>query len=355
MGNRSEENSIPSLSISPGTIIDSATQLFAKVTEEEAEITGEDLLRAEIKEIPFLVEQLFQQVGLACLAGSSDTGKSTLLRQLAIGIVKGDDSFLGFKLNAKHKSVIYVSTEDDKNATSYLLRKQFGKGRVELLKGLRFIFDTENLLGELAKRLSRKPADLVIIDCFADSFKGKLIDTQEIRTFLHPFQEIAVKHQCLILFLHHTGKRTEHAEPSKNNLLGGQGFEAKMRVVIELRQDLADPSLRHFCIVKANYLPARDKRESTVLKFDPENFIFELTGDSTPFELLIRNDNEDKDKSNWERAKELKDKGFSYEEIAKAIAYRSKGSVSKLFDRAKKKGWDQGVSGIVSTGNEGNK
>ena len=64
----------------------------------DAEITGEYLLQANIEQIPCLVEPFLQQVGLACLAGSSDTGKSSLLRQLAISIVTGapeGDSFLG--------------------------------------------------------------------------------------------------------------------------------------------------------------------------------------------------------------------------------------------------------------------
>ncbi|MBK7223175.1 MAG: hypothetical protein IPH94_18245 [Saprospiraceae bacterium] len=44
-------------------------------TESNSEITGEQLLLSEIKEIPTLVSPFLQQTGLACLAGSSDTGK----------------------------------------------------------------------------------------------------------------------------------------------------------------------------------------------------------------------------------------------------------------------------------------
>lgn len=123
---------------------------------------------------------------------------------------------------------------------------------------------------ELDRRLTRQPADVVIIDCFSDAFGGDLKDTQKIRSYLHPYQELALKHQCLILFLHHTSKRTEAYEPSKHNLLSGQGFEAKMRLVIELRADISDPTIRHLCIVKGNYLPGNMKRESYVLRFDEE-------------------------------------------------------------------------------------
>lgn len=320
------------------------------IQQAETETTGEKLLLTEIKEIPTLVYPFLQRTGLACLAGSSDTGKSSILRQLAVAIVTGENNFLGFQINAKHRSVIYVSTEDLERETAYLLSRQTQRYKPELLKGLRFVFDIENLYNELDKRLSNKPADLVIIDCFADAYGSDLKDTQRIRTYLHPFQELAQRHECLILFLHHTGKRTENFEPSKNNLLSGQGFEAKMRLVIELRADLLNPLHRHLCIVKGNYLPASHKKESYVLQFDEQNFVFSNTGERMPFELLVKQTDTDNSKAKYEQAKELKEQGYSYEQIANAIGYNSKGSVSKLFDKAKKNGWDNSVS----TGNEGN-
>jgi RecA-family ATPase len=324
------------------------------IQQAETETTGETLLLSEIKEIPTLVFPFLQQTGLACLAGSSDTGKSSILRQLAVAVVTGEPDFLGFPINARHRSVIYVSTEDLERETAYLLSRQAQRYKPELLKGLRFVFDIENLYNELNKRLNNKPADLVIIDCFADAYGGDLKDTQRIRTYLHPFQELAQKHQCLILFLHHTGKRTENFEPSKNNLLSGQGFEAKMRLVIELRADPLNPLHRHLCIVKGNYLPASYKKESYVLQFDEQNFIFSNTGERMPFELLVKQPDTNNSKVKYEQAKELKEQGYSYEQIANAIGYNSKGSVSKLFDKAKKNGWDNSVSIGVSIGNEGN-
>lgn len=308
------------------------------------EIPGDELLKSDIQEVPTLVHPFLQQTGLACLAGSSDTGKSSILRQLAVNIVAGESHFLGFQITAKHRSAIYVSTEDLERETAYLLSRQTAIYRPEIFSDLRFLFEIENLFSELDKGLSAKPADLVIIDCFADVYGGDLKDTQRIRTFLHPYQELAQKHQCLILFLHHTGKRTENFEPSKNNLLSGQGFEAKMRLVIELRSDLLNPNNRHLCIVKGNYLPAKFKKESYLLKFDEANFTFYNTGERIPFELLAKQNDSDNSKAKFEQAKELKEQGYTYEQIANQIGYNSKGSVSKLFDKAEKNGWNQTVS-----------
>jgi hypothetical protein len=45
------------------------------------------------------------------------------------------------------------------------------------------------------------------------------------------------------------------------------------------------------------------------------------------------------EKSKYSMAKTLKEKGVGYDEIAKEIGYESKGSVSKLFEKAKTNGW----------------
>ena len=313
----------------------------SETEQQDGLITGEQLLLMPYEKMPTLIEPILQQTGIACLAGSSDTGKSTLLRQLVIAIVTGATEFLGFLINAVYRSAIYVSTEDLESETIYLLKRQASKYTPDQLKGLRYIFGNEDeLKDKLDEALTMKPADIVVIDCFSDGFPADLKDTQRIRAYLNTFQDLAQKHKCLILFLHHTGKRTQNLEPSKDNLLSGQGLEAKMRVVIELRADLMNPAFRHLCIVKGNYLPANYKRESFVLQFDEPNFHFTNTGERVPFELLVKSPNTDQKKEKWKQAKDLKDKGHKYEAIAEILGYKSKGSVSKLFDEAEIQGWD---------------
>lgn len=352
------DNSFEQTKLSPELIKADTGKLIHQGDDASIEVTGEKLLQMGITEIPCLIEPIFQQVGLACLAGGSDMGKSTLARQLAIAIVTGEPDFIGFKINAKHLSVIYVSTEDLEREIGCLLHRQSKKYQPEQLRNLRFILSAKieigNLRMELDKVLSNKPADLVIIDAFADTLNGDLKDTQKIRAHLQPYQDLAQNYQCLIVFLHHTSKRTENFEPNKNNLLSGQGLEAKMRLVIELRADLMNPAHRHLCIVKGNYLPARMKRESHVLQFNEETLTFINTDDRVPFELLAKNSTSDNGKAKYKRAKELKEQGYTHERIAKDIGYGSKGSVSKLYQRAKDEGWDNDVSDTVSNGNEGN-
>ena len=186
------------------------------------------------------------------------------------------------------------------------------------LKGLRFIFDIDNLLSKIEEQLKKSPADCVIIDAFADVYDGDINAVNRVRTFIQGFSGLAQRYECLIIFLHHTGKRTEALIPSKDNLLGSQGFEGKMRMVAELRQDPKDLDIRHLCIVKGNYLPQDIKQASFVLHFTGESMTFQNTGNRTEFKHLVKRALVDS--SNWEIAREtsceLRRNGHSIREIA---------------------------------------
>ena len=293
---------------------------LAKTKHETDEVKGAytatELLLRNNQTLPCLVDPIIPKNGVVSLAGGSDTGKSSFLRNLTIQVVTGSEEFLGWKLNTIHKRAIYVTTEDDDVAISYLLlkaNKSIGLSP-ENFQRLTFIFDTQNLIEKLDSMLSNNKSDLIIIDTFTDLYGKNMNETNQIRTFLNEYSQLAQKHKCLIIFLHHTGKRTEELEPSKNNLLGSQGFEAKMRTVFELRLDPLDANKRHLCIVKANYLPREYKTESFVLLFD-EYLLFTMTDERVPFEeLKSSNKNELKDKVH-----NMHKKGMTQIEISKEL------------------------------------
>lgn len=274
------------------------------------------ILKEKKPNIPYLVDTLFQQTGVVSIVGSSDTGKSSFLRQLATSIVHGDTDFLGFKINAKHKRVIYVSTEDDGINMAHLLALQnVNNIPAETYHGLGFIFDSDDHLKKIERTLKKFPADCVIIDAFADLFEGDMNQTNKVRSYLNKFAVLSVKYKCLFIFLHHTGKRTEYLEPSKNNTIGSQGFESKMRLMIELRKDFSDPTIRHMCIVKGNYLPEEFKDSSYVLKF--ENMRFSNQNRRVPFDQLGKPDA--KPNIQKEKAIEYKMQGNSINKIVELL------------------------------------
>ncbi|MBO6607409.1 AAA family ATPase [Psychroserpens sp.] len=288
-----------------------------------------ELFDRQTNEIPCLIEPILPSVGICALAGSSDTGKSSLLRQMAISITLGKKNFLGFNINSIHQSVIYISTEDDDIAISYLINKAQNDESYnvdELNDELIFITQISGLWSKLNDILSVKKVDLIVVDSFTDLYSNSMNDSNQVRGFLNRFNALAYNHHCLVLFLHHVGKRTEGLKPSKHNLLGSQGFEAKMRVVLELRKDNCNSTLRHLCVLKGNYLPEAFKEESFVLKFN-ENMLFSYTQERVLFSKLNSS-------TNWKLEcdiRELSEKGYKQVEIAKKLKI-SQPTVSRVLN-----------------------
>lgn len=246
---------------------------------------GAELLNMGITEMPSLVKPIIPKVGVVALAGTSDIGKSRLLLQLCTDIVL-NDKFLGFTIDAKHKSVIYVPTEDDHYAISNRLQVHVGVDE-EKIGRLRFLFSTEHLLTTLDEMLTKQKADAVVIDTFTDLYSGEMNQVNKVRAYMNDFYQLAIKHGCVVIFNHHTVKRSEENPPNKNNLIGSQGFEGKARLVMELRQDYSDSKKRHLCIVKGNYIKDEHKKSSFEMLFD-EKTGFTLTGQRVPFEQLAK-------------------------------------------------------------------
>lgn len=238
-----------------------------------------DALELINTEIPFtakLLDPYLQRVGLASVVGSSDTGKSTFLRQLAISIALGKKEFLNLKLHPKTNKVIYVSSEDDRYSTKDAIDKQLktllAGSKKEDLKNLSFVFETEDLYSKLKKRLKDNPVDLIVIDAFADIFSKEINSNTAVRSFLMKYHRLAIANECLIIFLHHNSKRSDHFAPSKDNIIGSQAYESKMRCVLEIRGTKGIK--RDLILLKCNFLPSSLKQEIITLELN-ENLVFE--------------------------------------------------------------------------------
>ena len=290
-------------------------------------VSGYSMLSKPQQSIDYLLHPILPRTGVAALVGTSDSGKSTLLRGLAMAVASGAKSYLSFPLNIYRRRAIYVATEDDESAISALMFKQIAElgTSSEEYSTLDFIFQTDNLLHTLDATLTERPADLVVIDAFADLYTGPMNENNRVRTFLNSFSQLAQKHSTLFLFLHHTGKRTETFAPSKHNAIGSQGFEAKMRLVMELRPDLEQHDIRHLCIVKGNYLPQQYKHDSFVLRFT-EGLNFVDTGERVPFEML-RERTPEKEDERLEQMRAMRAQGMSFRQIAEAVGFKDGSTV----------------------------
>lgn len=236
-------------------------------------ISGYDLLMRPNLEMETLWKPFLPFGTLALLYGASDTGKSMFLRNLALAVVAGKQSFCGFELRPKHRAALYLATEDDDGLTATALRAaQYELDNIHDAKRLQFAFDAD---ADIAAILTREPVDLVVIDAFTDVMQqGKLNDAQDVRRIVSYYAGIAKKHKCAVILLHHSSKRAEDLSPSKHNGVGSQSLQAKCRAAYEFRTDNDDPLLRHFCCTKGNFLPWEYKHQSFVLRFHEETLTF---------------------------------------------------------------------------------
>ena len=288
-------------------------------------VNGFDMLSKPRESLDCLLDPILPRTGVAALVGTSDSGKSTLLRGLAMAVASGRKSYLGFELRPLHRRAIYIATEDDEDALSTLMQRQIEELCLpkEAFSTLDFIFDTENLLDTLDRNLEERPADLVIVDAFADLYTGPMNENNRVRSFLNCFSQLAHKHSTLFIFLHHTGKRTESLAPSKHNAIGSQGFEAKMRLMMELRPDPERHDIRHLCMVKGNYLAEEYKHDSFELRFTA-GLNFEATGERVPFaRLKERIADEDSERDRIELMRAMREEGMTYQQIADELGYKS--------------------------------
>lgn len=91
---------------------------------------------------------------------------------------------------------------------------------------------------------------LTIIDVFSDIFTGDPNNNIQVKSFLKKYKNLAHKYNTSFLLVHHIGKRTEKLAPSKNNIIGSQGYESFMKSAFELRADQYDKNKRHLRIIK---------------------------------------------------------------------------------------------------------
>lgn len=301
--------------------------------------TALELITYSGEEDKQLLEGVFEKTGLACIAGSTDTLKSMLLRDLVFSISQEEEIFISFKLNLVHFKAIFVSTEDGVTNTRRLLRTQT-EGLVDpTLERIRFIFNPENVLSEIESHLKKELVDVIVIDCFGDIFMGDSIKSNEVRHFLNQFQNLSEQYQCLIIFLHHTNKRSEFGAPSKHNINGGQAFQAKMRTVVELRRDPRNEDIRHFCIVKGNYLKEIQKNKSFILHFDQDNLRFTSKGERAEYDSLYEKDIDYSKINKYQSASDLKKSGLKNKDIAAQLEC-SEPTISRLLKEGQSKGWD---------------
>jgi len=98
--------------------------------------------------------------------------------------------------------------------------------------------------------------------------------------------------------------------PSKDSIIGSQSFEAKMRVVLELRQNKSNEKQKEMWVLKSNFLEPKYKNRSYVLEFT-DSLTFNNTGHRTSKQSGAKSNNLEL----INKVLEYHKKGLSYRQI----------------------------------------
>lgn len=277
---------------------------FVDVEDEEImrrrRFTANYLVNTKIDENFWLWDGYIPYRDISGLAGPADVGKSSLLRQLALEVIRRSKDFLGAKLNVRSGRVIYISTEDGIHATAAALKTMMKVHDVtkEQRDNLVFIFDVEDVEKEINSMLIDPHVDLIIVDCLGDVFSGNVNEQNSIRQYFKPIKALAERYECAVLFLHHNVKGSEKAVPDKNKMVGSQAIAGKMRSVMELRLgDMLNERL--LSLIKGNYVSADAKSAATSLIFDRESLLFSRGNRKVQLSSLAANKASKFDKDVW--------------------------------------------------------
>lgn len=226
--------------------------------------TADILVRNALNVIPHLWYPYFPSTALVGISGASEAGKSTFARQLALAICNGDSDFLTKPLNLKHKSIIYISTEDEEVSMGVLIKKQTASTYKDGLPRFRAGMNVVNAVDYLEKELKKQKADLVVIDVWSDLYGESPNDFSKVRRDLNKYAKLSRKFKTCICIIHHNTKHSRDNEPSKTNLNGSQAIEAKLRTLLELRVN--PDNVRQLSVIKGNYIPFFLKKRRLMLK-----------------------------------------------------------------------------------------
>lgn len=260
--------------------VEQIKQLEAISKDQGGFVTANQVASREFSNDVFLLEPLFVKGELNILMGSSDTGKSTFLRNLADAISLRKSTYGGCPLSVKTGKTLIVSMEDGEWAVNRYYNS-FRKELVthEALDNIHFVFDFDQSIMECLRGLVKLHSyDAILIDSYSDVYEGRSANDQaETRSFMKAFSRLAKDTGASVIFLHHLNKAAKDYLVTKNDSLGSGAIEQKSRSVVHMRKVKGyQNNQRALRIVKGNYAPSEAKQNELILNFNEEQLDLEF-------------------------------------------------------------------------------
>lgn len=223
-----------------------------------------DLLAEPEETTNYLVEALLPAGGLSLLAAKPKTGKSTLARQLALAVARGDE-FLGKKTETG--LVIYLAFEERRAdvRNHFLKMGATGEENLKIFAGMA----PADGLTQLRRTAESEKPSLIIVDTLARLARIKdMNDYSQTTLGLEPFLALAREVGTHVLLLHHAKKGDGRGIDS---ILGSTGLSGSVDTIINLHRT------EEYRTISTIQRDGNDLAD-TVLQFNKETQITTLGG-----------------------------------------------------------------------------
>jgi len=232
----------------------------------------EDLLNEPDEEIDWIAEGLLPSGGFSLMVAKPKVGKSTLARQLALSVIRGEP-FLGRQTTKG--AVLYVALEEKRGEVRKHFRLMGATGTKEL--GVYVGSTPEGAYEWLKKEVELKKPVLVIVDTlFRFTRVSDLNDYAKVIAALDPLLALARTYSAHLLALHHARKS---AGDGSDATLGSTAIFGTVDTQIILKRTDAKRTIETL----QRY---GDDMETTVLNFDPETKMAFLGGTKEEDDIL---------------------------------------------------------------------
>lgn len=189
-----------------------------------------DLLNEPEENVPWALDGILPAGGSSLLAGKPKAGKSTLARNIALAVARGE---LFFNRATAKGRVIYLALEE-KRAKVRSHFRQMGATGAEPIEILAAPAPAQPL-GMLRSSLAQEATALVIIDTMQRfAHIGDLNDYAHVSAALEPIHDLAREFGCHILVVHHL--RKSEASELGDVVLGSQAFSGAVDTLLGIRR-----------------------------------------------------------------------------------------------------------------------
>ena len=248
-------------------------------------LTVNNFIDSEWKQPGYIVEEILEEQGTGCIAGTDNLGKSFLVAQFAICIALGIP-FLGYAV-PKPRNVLLIQFEMQNGEVSKRIKKikQYfnepdAPGDINNLHIVPFQPDTgvfqdnwERI--ETSLQYSRKKFDVLVVDNLYTSTGVDVSDNKHLMPLLGTISRIKNKFELSVMLVnHHNKTHGQFSSLNKEMIRGGKTFTDWLSNVMQMADSQLIEDMRVFKVTKVRSGNSDTRMMAQGIMWDNDNLIF---------------------------------------------------------------------------------